>query len=63
MATQRQTAFRLSEDLLNALQTIKERDGVLISEQVRRALTAWVEAKGLRLKKTDRKRVSPRKRP
>jgi metal-responsive CopG/Arc/MetJ family transcriptional regulator len=41
------TAFRLDEDLLEGLQVIWERDGVQPSETVRRALRAWLEAKGV----------------
>ena len=36
------TAFRLDPALLAALQKIRRRDGVPISEQVRRALQAWI---------------------
>jgi hypothetical protein len=57
----RQTAFRLEADLLEALQEIKRRDGVPVSEQVRRALQAWVESKGVM--KAERKRAPTRKRP
>jgi hypothetical protein len=55
-----QTAFRIDPDILDGLREVKERDGVPISEQVRRALTAWLESKGVN--KTDRKRASTRKR-
>ena len=41
-----QTAFRLDQDLMNGLRAVKERDGVPISEQVRRAVRVWLEAKG-----------------
>jgi hypothetical protein len=44
------TNFRLEEELLAALQFIKERDGVPVSEQVRRALTAWIDARGVKVK-------------
>jgi hypothetical protein len=47
MTPLKQTNFRLDEDVLAALQTIKERDGVPIAEQVRRALQAWIESKGV----------------
>jgi ribbon-helix-helix CopG family protein len=40
------TAFRLDPALLAALQKIKRRDGVPISEQVRRALQAWIGSRG-----------------
>ena len=61
VALLKQTAFRLAPDLLGALQTIKVRDGIPVSEQVRRALLAWVEAKGVL--KPERKRAATRKRP
>ena len=59
--TLKQTAFRIESDLLEALQEIKRRDGVPVSEQVRRALHAWVESKGVI--KAERKRAVTRKRP
>jgi hypothetical protein len=34
----------------DALRAIKERDGISESEQARRALAAWIESKGIRLK-------------
>jgi len=42
---QRLSAFRLPEEIVTGLQRIKERDGIPISEQVRRALSLWVKAK------------------
>lgn len=56
----KQTAFRIEPDILDGLQAIKERDGVPISEQVRRALRRWVEEKGVMQKPASR-RVSPRR--
>lgn len=38
--------FRLDEQMLAALQAIKERDGVPINEQVKRALQAWLDKRG-----------------
>jgi hypothetical protein len=61
MTPMKATAFRIEADLLEALQEIKRRDGVPVSEQVRRALQAWVESKGVT--KTERKRAATRKRP
>ena len=43
-------SFYLDPDLSAGLKAIKERDGVSESEQVRRAVRAWLEAKGHRLK-------------
>jgi hypothetical protein len=59
-STKKQTAFRIDPEILDGLQAVKDRDGVPISEQVRRALTAWLESKGI---KTERKRAVTRKRP
>jgi Ribbon-helix-helix protein, copG family len=53
----KQTAFRIEPALLEQLSEIKRRDGVPISEQVRRALAAWVESR-----KTARKQAGRRKR-
>jgi hypothetical protein len=35
---------------MDALRRIKERDGIPVSEQTRRALLAWIELKGEKLK-------------
>jgi hypothetical protein len=40
---------------------VKERDGVLESEQIRRAINRWLEEKGVT--KSDGKRAGTRKRP
>jgi Ribbon-helix-helix domain len=53
--------FRIDRRLLDALEEVKRRDGVPISEQVRRALEAWLEGKGV-LEKSDRSRAQTRKR-
>jgi hypothetical protein len=60
-SAKKQTAFRIDPDILEGLRAIKERDGVPVSEQVRRALAAWIESKGDT--KADRKRATTRKRP
>jgi len=57
----KQTAFRLDAALLDALQAIKRRDGIPVSEQVRRALQIWIAEKGFA--KSERKRADTRKRP
>lgn len=63
MTAQKLAAYRIPEELLQALQEIKERDGIPVSEQVRRALAAWVEARGIAPSaKTERKRAVTRKR-
>ena len=58
----KQTAFRLEPDILEGLHAIKDRDGVPISEQVRRALREWIDTKAVR-GKTERQRAGTRKRP
>jgi hypothetical protein len=49
--------FRIEPDLLAALQAVKERDGIPISEQIRRALHGWLETVGMSLQRTQ---VTPR---
>ena len=53
--------FRLEAELLEALQTVKARDGIPITEQVRRAIVLWLEQRGV-TPKTERKRAATRKR-
>jgi hypothetical protein len=60
MAALRQTNFRLEEDILEALQDIRERDGIPVTEQVRRALLQWIELKGIRLRSAAPKGASRR---
>ena len=54
-------SFYIEDRQADALKAIKERDGVLESEQIRRALDDWIERKRVRVK-TERKRTSTRKR-
>jgi hypothetical protein len=60
-SAKKQTAFRIDPGILDGLREVRIRDGVPISEQVRRALRAWLDSKGVT--QTERKRVGPRKRP
>lgn len=53
--------YRLDDDLLEGLKEVHERDGIPPSEQVRRAIRAWLEAKSVM--KSERKRAGTRKRP
>lgn len=53
--------FRPDADIFEAMQALRERDGVPFSEQIRRALRMWLESK--RAMKTERKRAVTRKRP
>jgi hypothetical protein len=54
--------FRIEEELLEGLQRVKEREGVPVTEQVRRAITAWLESKEIDVK-AERKRRASRRRP
>jgi metal-responsive CopG/Arc/MetJ family transcriptional regulator len=59
------TGIRLDDDLIEGLQIVWERDGVNPSEQVRRAVRAWLEAKGViapKAPKAERKQAATRKR-
>lgn len=62
MTPMRQTAFRIPDELLEAMERIRDRDGASLSWQVRKALEMWVESKGETISKAERKRVGPRKR-
>ena len=53
------TTFRIDADLLGAMRKLQERDGILPSEQIRRALRPWLEAKGVI--KAARKQAGARK--
>ena len=55
-------AVRIDEDQIDALQQIWERDGIQVSEQIRRAVRTWIEAKGIAPTKAERKRAVTRKR-
>ena len=50
MTSLKPTTFRLETEIMDALNEIRERDGVAVSEQVRRALKQWIEAKGVKIK-------------
>jgi Ribbon-helix-helix protein, copG family len=55
------TTLRLDDRLMDGLRTVKDRDGIPVSEQVRRAIEAWLGTKGVEVK-TERKRAVTRKR-
>jgi hypothetical protein len=52
--------FFIDDDQRAALTAIKERDGISESEQIRRAIKAWIELKGV--VKADRARSRKRTR-
>ena len=48
--------FRIEEELLTALEKVRERDGVPVSEQVRRGIRLWLSSKGYKVKAQKGKR-------
>ena len=58
--TERVITFRPDADILVAMEDLKVRDGTPYSEQIRRALRAWLEEKKVlqRVRKTASKRRS-----
>ena len=58
--TRKIATFRLDEDLLDGLKAVQDRDGIPPSEQARRAIRMWLEAKGVIT--AERKRAGTRRR-
>ena len=58
---ERTVTFRPDSDILQAMELLWERDGILFSEQIRRSLRAWLPSRGVM--KAERKRAATRKRP
>ena len=54
MSPKELTAFRVEADIMEGLRRVKDRDGVPLSVQVDRALRAWLEEKGVTLKKASK---------
>ena len=42
--------FYIDADLADGLDDVKERDGISVSEQIRRAIRAWLESKDVQTK-------------
>jgi len=55
-SNKKQTAFRIDPDILQRMQDLKTRDGIPLSEQVRRALREWLDSKGIT--RAERKRAA-----
>jgi hypothetical protein len=60
MTPRRKYSFWIDDEQAEGLKIVKERDGVLESEQIRRAINGWLQKKGV--KKAERKRSVIRKR-
>jgi Arc/MetJ-type ribon-helix-helix transcriptional regulator len=61
MTPLRPTNIRIDSELLDAMQTLLERDGISVSEQVRRAIRMWLETKGVKVKAATRRAGTRRK--
>lgn len=55
MTLLRPTNFRLEDGLVDAMPRLKDRDGISVSEQVRRALRAFLEERGVSAKPAPKK--------
>ena len=61
MTPRKRYAFWIDSEQKDGLEQIRERDGILPSEQIRRAIDAWL-AKRRVTRKTERKRAVTRQR-
>ena len=61
MTARKRYSFWIDDAQAKGLKAVKERDGVLESEQIRRALNDWLEKRRVR-RKTERPRAVTRKR-
>lgn len=61
MTPRKRYSFWIDDEQAAGLKIIKDRDGVPESEQIRRAITDWLEKKGVKIK-TERPRAVTRKR-
>jgi hypothetical protein len=59
MTQRRRYSFWIDDNQVRGLKAVKERDGILESEQIRRALDTWLERKGVT--RGERRRTMPRR--
>lgn len=64
MSPKKLYSFKIDSEVAEALKTIKARDGIGESEQIRRGIDLWLKTKGVKVikAKTERKRPVSRKR-
>ena len=55
------SSYRIDEELIEAMRSVYERDGISVPEQVRRAVREWLKRRGVKVK-AERKRPASRKR-
>lgn len=60
MSPKRSATFRIDDELLEQLDAIRKAEGIPVSEQVRRGILLWLNAKGGT--RAERKRAVTRKR-
>ena len=60
MSPRRRYSFWIDDAQARGLKAVKERDGVLESEQIRRALDAWLRGRGVA--RAEQRRGDPRPR-
>jgi hypothetical protein len=63
MSSKESTALRIDVDLLEAMRSLKDREGVPVTTQIEMAVRQWLKSKGIVVKKADRRRAQTRKRP
>jgi hypothetical protein len=61
VSPRRKYSFWIDDRQADGLKEIKERDGVLESEQIRRAIDDWLAKKGITEKTADRRAPTRRK--
>jgi hypothetical protein len=61
MTPLQQTNIRIDSELIDGLRFVLERDGVPVSEQVRRAIRMWLKSKGVKVKAANRRAGARRK--
>jgi hypothetical protein len=61
MTLRKKYSFWIDDEQAEGLKVVKERDGVLESEQIRRAIRDWLEKKGVSVK-SERPRAATRRR-
>ena len=59
--TRQRFNFWIDDDLRAGLQVIRDRDGIVESEQIRRAVREWLQKKGV-VRKPERPRSAAKKR-
>ena len=61
MSPKKYYSFMIDPEMAEALKTVKERDGVAESEQIRRGIAMWLKTKGVSVKETASRRSGKRR--